>query len=162
MSHINDTQARAVADLREGLILASVEVAASPERVFQALTSKEITEWWVRPGVFDTREWTGDLRVGGRWRASGMTRGEPYVQEGEFLEIESPRRLVHTWEGAGKQGVASTVTYLVEPIDGRTRVTLRHLGFASRDMCRAFAAGWETSLERLAEILAPEFSLSHL
>jgi uncharacterized protein YndB with AHSA1/START domain len=162
MTSINDTRARAVADLAEGLILASVEVVAAPERVFQALASKEITEWWVRPGVFDTREWTGDVRAGGRWRASGMTRGEPYVQEGEFLEVESPRWLVHTWEHARKPGVASTtVTYLVEPIDGRTRVTLRHLGFASRDMCSAFAIGWETSLERLAEILAPEFSLDH-
>ena len=90
-----------------------------------------------------------------------MTRGEPYVQEGEFLEVEPPRSLVHTWERAGTPGVASTVTYLVEPIDGRTRVTLRHRGFASRDMCSAFAIGWETSLERLAEILAPEFSLNH-
>jgi uncharacterized protein YndB with AHSA1/START domain len=161
MSSINDTRARAVADLKEGLVLASVEVAASPARVFQALASKEITGWWVRPGVFDTREWTGDVRAGGRWRASGMTRGQPYVQEGEFLEVESPRWLVHTWESAGKAGVASTVTYLLEPIDGRTRVTLRHLGFASREMCQAFAIGWETSLERLAEILAPEFSLNH-
>jgi len=161
MSSINDTRARAVADLAGGLILASVDVAAAPERVFQALASKEITEWWVRPGVFDTREWTGDVRGGGRWRASGMTRGEPYVQEGEFLEVEAPRRLVHTWERAGKPGVASTVTYLLEPIDGRTHVTLRHQGFASRDMCSAFAIGWETSLERLAEILAPEFSLDH-
>jgi hypothetical protein len=42
MSRINDTRARAVADLREGLILASVEVAASPERVFRALASNEI------------------------------------------------------------------------------------------------------------------------
>jgi uncharacterized protein YndB with AHSA1/START domain len=161
MSSINDTRARAVADLKEGLVLASVEVAASPERVFQALTSKEITDWWVRPGVFDTRDWTGDVRAGGRWRASGMARGQPYVQEGEFLEVESPRWLVHTWEGAGKRDAPSTVTYLLEPIDGRTRVTLRHLGFASRDMCHAFAIGWETSLERLAEILAPEFSLNH-
>jgi uncharacterized protein YndB with AHSA1/START domain len=161
MSSMNEIRARAVADLSEGLVLASVEVAATPERVFRALASKEITDWWVRPGVFDTREWTGDVRAGGRWRASGMTRGEPYVQEGEFLEVESPRRLVHTWEGAGKAGVASTVTYLLEPIDGRTRVTLRHMGFASRDMCQAFAIGWETSLERLAEILAPEFSLNH-
>ena len=161
MSHINDARARAVADLAEGLILACVEIATAPERVFQALASKEITEWWVRPGVFDTREWTGDVRAGGRWRASGMTRGEPYVQEGEFLEVEAPRWLVHTWEGAGKPGVPSRVAYLVEPIDGRTRVTLRHVGFASREMCNAFAIGWETSLERLAEILAPEFSLNH-
>jgi len=161
MSIVNDSRARAVADLTEGLVLASVEVAAAPERVFRALASKEITEWWVRPGVFDTREWAGDVHPGGRWRASGMTRGEPYVQEGEFLEVESPRWLVHTWEGAGKPGVASTVTYLLEPIDGRTRITLRHLGFASRERCSAFAIGWETSFERLAAILAPEFSLPH-
>src|SRR5437870_1959122 len=161
MTEIRSGAARALADLVEGEILATVEIAAPPERVFRALASKEIVDWWVRPGVFDTREWTGDVRAGGRWRASGMTRGEPYVQEGAFLEVESPQWLVHTWEGAGKPKAASTVTYLVEPIDGRTRVTLRHLGFASRDMCSAFAIGWETSLERLAEILAPEFSLDH-
>ncbi len=161
MSSSNDTGARAFADLAEGQLLASVEIAAAPERVFQALASKEITEWWVRPGVFDTREWAGDVHVGGRWRAAGMTRGQPYVQEGEFLEVESPRKLVHTWEGAGRPGAPSTVTYLLERVDGRTRLTLRHAGFASRDVCNAFAIGWETSFERLAEILAPEFSLNH-
>jgi uncharacterized protein YndB with AHSA1/START domain len=117
----NNIGARAVADLAEGLILASVEITAAPERVFQALASNEITEWWVRPGVFDTREWTGDVHQGGRWRAAGMTRGQPYVQEGEFLEVEPPRRLVHTWESGSKPGKASTVTYLVEPLEGRTR-----------------------------------------
>ena len=160
MGSPNNIGARAVADLAEGLILASVEITAGPERVFRALASNEIAGWWVRPGVFDTREWTGDVHLGGRWRAAGMTRGQPYVQEGEFLEVEPPRRLVHTWESAGKPGTASTVTYLVEPLEGRTRVTLRHVGFASRDMCSAFAIGWETSFERLAEILAPEFSIT--
>ena len=33
MSIVNDSRARAVADLTEGLVLASVEVAAAPERV---------------------------------------------------------------------------------------------------------------------------------
>ena len=37
MSRNNDTRARAVADLREGLILASVKVAANPERVLLRL-----------------------------------------------------------------------------------------------------------------------------
>jgi len=157
MSSVNNSRARAVADLTEGSVVAIVEVAAAPERVFRALASKEITRWWIRPGVFDTREWDGDVHPGGRWRASGLTRGEPYAQAGEFLEVESPRRLVHTWDGAGKPGVASTVTYLLEPIDGRTRITLRHVGFASGERCSAFALGWETSFERLAEILAPEF-----
>lgn len=154
MNMITNTAARAVADLAGGQLLACVEIAAAPERVFRALTSKEITGWWVRPGVFDTREWSGDVRVGGRWRAAGMSRGQPYVQEGEFLEIESPRKLVHTWDGAGTAAVPSTVTYTLEQLDGRTRLTLRQAGFTSRDVCNAFATGWETSFDRLAEVLA--------
>ena len=159
MSEITGTHARAVADLTEGHIMAAVEIAASPERVFEAITSAEITKWWVRPGIFDTRDWTGDVREGGRWKAAGMTRGQPYVQEGEYLEVEQPRRLVHTWDGAGTPGRLSTVTYSLERIESGTRLTLRHAGFASREKCGSFALGWETSLERLAEVLAPEFSL---
>jgi uncharacterized protein YndB with AHSA1/START domain len=159
MSGITGSHARAVADLVEGHILAAVEIAAPPERVFGAIASQEITTWWVRPGIFDTRDWVGDVRRGGRWRAAGMTRGQPYAQEGEFLEVEPPRLLIHTWDGAGKAGVPSTVTYVLERIESGTRLTLRHAGFAARDMCNAFALGWETSLERLAEVLAPEFSL---
>jgi uncharacterized protein YndB with AHSA1/START domain len=134
-----------------------VEIAETLERVFRALASEEIIGWQVRPGVFDTREWTGDVRVGGRWRTAGLTRGQPYVQEGEFLEIDAPRRLVHTWNGLGRPeapGAPTTATFVLEPAGAeRTRVTLRHTGFASREKCSAFAAGWETSFRRLAEIL---------
>jgi uncharacterized protein YndB with AHSA1/START domain len=155
MSTINTTAARAVADPAEGQLLACVEIEVEPDRVFRALTSGEITAWWVRPGVFDTREWSGDVRVGGRWRAAGLSRGQPYVQEGEFLEIEPPHKLIHTWGGAGKPDMPSTVTYLLEPFERGTRLTIRQTGFVSRDVCNAFALGWETSLNRLAEILAP-------
>jgi uncharacterized protein YndB with AHSA1/START domain len=154
--HRRPHASRAVADLAGGLILASVEIAAPPERVFQALVSKEVCEWWVRPGIFDTREWTADVRVGGHWRASGMGNGRPYVLEGEFLEVDPPRKLVHTWCGVGAPGAPTTVTYLLEPVAGGTRVTLRHSGIVAPEMCTNIGIGWETSLERLAEILAAE------
>jgi uncharacterized protein YndB with AHSA1/START domain len=150
------SRARAVADLGEGLVLATVDIAAPPERVFKALASEEICQWWIRSGVFDTREWTGDVRVGGRWRASGMARGQPYVIEGEFLEVDPPRRLVHTWLLAGAPGPATTVSYVVEPIDGGTRLTLRHSGIGVPAVCENTCIGWETSFERLAAMLASE------
>jgi uncharacterized protein YndB with AHSA1/START domain len=150
------SRARAVADLSEGLILATVEIAAPPERVFRALASEEICQWWVRPGVFDTREWTGDVRVGGRWRASGLSRGQPYALEGEFLEIDPPRRLVHTWLRAGAPGPTSTVSYVLEPIEGGTRLTLRHSGISIPAICEVTCVAWETSFERLAAMLAEE------
>src|SRR5262245_6287476 len=145
MSIAKSSTARAVADLTEGLILASVEIAAPPERVFRALTSKEIVDWWVRTGVFNTTEWTGDVRVGGRWRASGTVRGQPYVLEGEYLEVDPPHKLVHTWHRAGTPGAPTTVTYLLERLDGGTRITLRHAGFTSRESCTGACIGWETS-----------------
>src|SRR5215471_4197262 len=135
MTEIKSGAARALADLTAGEILATVEIAAPPERVFRALTSKEIIDWWVRQGVFDTREWTGDVRVGGRWRASGVARGQPYALEGEFLEVDPPRKLVHTWQLVGMPGAPTKVSYLLEQIDGGTRITLRHSGFASRESC---------------------------
>jgi uncharacterized protein YndB with AHSA1/START domain len=158
MTTITNSPAQAVADLSNGSILATVEIAAPPERVFRALASKEIVDWWVRPGVFDTREWSGDVRVGGRWRASGIGNGRPYVLEGEFLEVDPPRKLVHTWHPAGAPGTPTTVTYLLERLDGGTRVTLRHQGIAAPAVCTNTCIGWETSFERLAELLASELA----
>lgn len=148
------SRARAVADLSEGMILATVEVLVPPERAFQALASSEIVRWWVRPGVFDTREWTGDVRVGGRWSASGEGRGHRYVIEGEFLEVDPPRKLVHTWHRFEAPGAPTNVTYVLEATDEGTRITLRHGRFTSRETCEATAVGWETSLEAVAKYLA--------
>ena len=153
MTSILKSSARAVANLVEGHIVASVEIGAPPERVFKALASNEIVNWWVRPGVFDTKQWTGDVRQGGRWRASGTVRGEPYALEGEFLTVDPPTKLVHTWHRVGAPGTPTTVTYLLEPLDGGTRLTLRHTGFVPPEACDSVGAGWETSFERLAQYL---------
>lgn len=151
--NIDLSRARAVADLAEGLVLATVEIAAPPERVFRALASEEIVNWWVNPGVFDTREWAGDVRVGGRWQASGVARGQPYTLEGEFLEVDPPRKLVHTWHRVGAPGAPSTVSYLLDPVDGGTRITLRHWDIPAPEFTAANCAGWETSFEQLARHL---------
>ncbi len=148
--------ARAVADLSERLILATVEVSAPAERVFRALASNEVTRWWVRPGVFDTREWMGELRVGGFWHVTGIGSGRPYGLEGEFSEVDPPRKLAHTWRAVGALGAITTVTYLLEPSAEGTRITLRHFGFSSREACLNTCIGWETSFQRLAELLEAE------
>jgi uncharacterized protein YndB with AHSA1/START domain len=148
MSEIK-TRARAVADLIDGCVVASVELATTPERVFLALASPEIIDWWVNPGVFDTREWIADVRVGGAWRASGIARGQPYA-----LEVDPPRKLVQTWHMAGAPGTPSTVTYLLEPITGGTRLSVRHSGITAPDQRSKVGAGWRTSFDRLSEILS--------
>jgi uncharacterized protein YndB with AHSA1/START domain len=151
-----DTFVQATSDLAQGRITATVEIAAAPERVFRALTSEEICNWWVRPGVFDTRQWTGDVRVGGRWQAAGVGKGGPYALEGEFLEVDPPTKLVHTWRPAGAPMPPTVATFLLEKRPGATRLTLQHSGFVAQEVCTNTCIGWETSFERLAEMLAAE------
>ena len=148
--------ARAVWDFTEGFVLATVEIEATPERVFQAISSEEVCQWWMRSGVFDTREWKADVRVGGKWSASGVARGNPYTLEGEFLEVDPPRKLVQTWRTVGAPGPAgakTTVSYALEPTDKGTRVTLRHWGFQARPATEGNGLGWETSFQKLEEVL---------
>lgn len=143
-------------DPATGRIEASLDIAASPERVFRALTSEEICSWWVRPGVFDTRQWSGDLRPGGCWRASGLGNGRPYGLEGEFREVDPPAKLVHTWQVTGAPMPPTLVTYRLQPLAGGTQLRLEHSGFAVPEACVNTSAGWETSFRRLAELLTAE------
>jgi len=139
MSKLKET-AEAIADQAQGQILAHVEIAASPERVFQALAAQQVCDCWVRPGVFNTTEWSGEVRVGGRYHTRAIARGEPDTIEGDFLEIDPPR--------AGTPGAPTVVTYVLEKLDGGTRLTLRHAGFTSAENLTNVAAGWKTSFRR--------------
>ena len=146
-------------DEREGEIRATVEIGVPRERVFRALASDEIVDWWIRPGVFDTREWRGDLRPGGHWTASGYSRGSPYTLEGDYVEVDPPRKLVYTWRLKGDpEGSATTVSFTLDELDnGRaTRLILVHSGFSAGARFVANHAGWETSLRHLIELFKKE------
>jgi uncharacterized protein YndB with AHSA1/START domain len=138
---------RAVADLSRGMILASVEIEAKPERVFAALASDEIAQWWGSPELYRVTKWTGELRPGGAWRSEGVgADGKPFAVGGEYLEIDPPRVLVHTWKPEWIPGPATTVRYQIDPIPGGSRVTVRHEGFVDTASCDSHAAGWERVL----------------
>ncbi len=145
---IHHHPARSVADVTGGTILATVDIAAPPERVFRALSSEEITQWWGAPAMYQTTEWTGDVRPGGRWVSRGKgADGSEFSVEGEYVEVSPPHKLVHTWIAAWDGGNVTTVTYLLAAVAGGTRLTLRHDGFAGRpESCAGHSEGWERVL----------------
>lgn len=154
--------ARAVCDVTEGLILATVEIAATPERVFRAITDpKELPMWWGSDDTYRTTKHAADLRVGGKWRSEGKGQdGTEFHVEGEYVEIDPPRKLVQTWVAPWDGNHVTTITYRLEPIDGGTRVTLRHHGFAGRaDSCRSHTEGWERVLGWLTAFVKEEPAL---
>jgi uncharacterized protein YndB with AHSA1/START domain len=100
-----------------------VYIRTTAERVWDAITKPEWTERYGYQGVADY-----DLRVGGRANAkpgAGM-RAFPGIPEtiidGEFLEVDPPRRLVQTWRMLMDADMAAEgftkLTHEIEEIDG--------------------------------------------
>ena len=151
--------ARAIADVTEGTILASVDIMVPPERVFAALSDgNEITRWWGAPGVYTTDRWNTDFRVGGRYRAEGKgADGVPFHVEGEFLEIDRPWRIVQTWEPSWEPGARTILRYQLSAIEGGTRLVVRHEGFKGRPQsCQGHSDGWIMVLGWLAADIGPK------
>lgn len=150
--------ARAIADLDAGLILATVEIAASPDRVFRALCSEEITQWWGSDDTYRVTGWSADVVVGGAWKSVGKgADGQAFEVGGEFLEIDPPHKLVQSWKAAWDNDETTVIYYRLQAIDGGTRLTITHTGFAGRpESCRGHSQGWERVCEWLASHLNPK------
>ncbi|MFO0591165.1 MAG: SRPBCC domain-containing protein [Polyangiaceae bacterium] len=141
--------ARAIADVSEGTILATVDIAAPVERVYRALTTpEELVRWWGSDTMYRTTAWTADVRKGGRWTAEGKgSDGHTFSVEGEYLEVDPPNRLVQTWKPDWDGGHVTTIAYRLTATPQGTRVTVRHTGFGDRaQSCEMHAAGWENVL----------------
>jgi uncharacterized protein YndB with AHSA1/START domain len=129
-------------------VLASADLSASPERVFYALSTDEVEQWWGSADTYRMLAWSADFRVGGRWAVIVRTAdGKDLSASGEFLEIEAPRRIVQTrkyeWDHPMLGRRETKVAYLLEPIAAGTRVTICHGGFASLAQAAAeHAEGW--------------------
>jgi uncharacterized protein YndB with AHSA1/START domain len=94
--------------------------------------------------VYTLSTWTADLRPGGRWKSEGKgADGHSFSVEGEYLRVEPPRLIVQTWQPSWDGGNSTTIHYELEPIEGGTRLTVRHEGFGDRAAaCEDHGRGW--------------------
>ena len=97
--------ATAVITPDQNAVIAEIFIAAPPARVFQAISDPaQLPRWWGQDGLYHVTKSTMDVRPGGKWRSDGVgADGQPFYVEGEYLEVEPPRRLVHTWVGSYDQ-----------------------------------------------------------
>ncbi len=152
--------ARAVTD--GDTILATIDVAAEPERVFRALTTSETEAWWGAPDTYRITRWQSTLEIGGSWSLVVITPdGGAFPAGGRYLAVDAPRRVMLTrhydfdYPELGRRD--TTVTYLVEPISSGSRVTVRHDGFAGlRVAADHHAEGWVGFLRYLAKYVDAE------
>ena len=153
------SDARAITD--GDIVLATLDIAAAPERVFRALTTDEAEHWWGAPEVYTIESWKADLRVGGAWSLIiRLPDGTALPASGEFLLVEAPNKLVQTrrydWDHPTLGRRVTKVTYLLQASELGTRVTVRQEDFGSHEPAYEHAGGWERFLDFLAVYLAQE------
>jgi uncharacterized protein YndB with AHSA1/START domain len=129
----------------QDVIVAEIQIAAPPERVFQAITDpRQVPQWWGQQGMYRVTEFESDLRRGGRWFSKGVgADGKTFQVDGEYQEIDPPRLLVYTWNPTFAATLRSTVRWKLEVCEGGTLVTLHHSGFAGMpQVAKDHSVGW--------------------
>jgi len=146
----------------QNAVVAEIFIAAPPARVFEAITDPEQTaRWWGQPSVYRITERKADVRPGGKWLSVGVRAdGTAFTVEGEYLEVDPPRLLVHTWIGSYSGSLKTIVRWELEPTDIHglhasgprkagtgTLVRVRQEGFAAAPAAAAgHADGWKRVL----------------
>lgn len=126
------------------VLVHEIHIAAPPERVFQALTDpRQVPQWWGQQGTYRCTEFSADLRPGGKWRNSGVRPdGSAFEAKGEYLEVDPPRLLVHTWIASWTGDVQTTVRWELVPSGEGTLLKLRHSGLAAHPEIAQNYRGW--------------------
>lgn len=142
---------------------------ATPELAFEAWTSPDHIQQWMRPepGMV-VRRANMDLRVGGKFRIQmQMPDGEFFTAVGAFEEVKAPERLVYTWDwekdGSGAEfgeveGKPSLVTVEFLKRGERTELVLTHSRFATVKSRDGHAEGWGKLVDSFARLLENELT----
>ncbi len=144
--------------MTENEIRKTIEIEASAEVVFNALTRpEELTQWFPNKAIFEPK-------VGGKMHFSFVKdhkmEDTEHFLDGEILELVPNRKLVYTfipdhrYQPDGIRATPTLVTWNIEEINkNKTKVTLIHSGF-TKDMEKHFKEttdGWNYFTARLVK-----------
>ena len=143
---------------------------APRERLWKAWTDAEDLKRWWGPKPFTAPFIRVDPRVGGRFDyCMRSPDGKDYCNTGAFREIVPLERFVATVSFADEKGNVVPATHygmsaeipmeqlwtvtFEELEGGRTKVVMRHDGFPTAEESLNARMGWESSLDKLAELV---------
>jgi uncharacterized protein YndB with AHSA1/START domain len=131
----------------------SIVIAASVEKVWEALTRPEL----IKQYLFGT-EVTTDWQVGSPITYKGVWQGKPYEDKGKVLQVEPGKLLVSTfWSSlSGDPDIPEnykTVRYELSPAEDGTRLTLIQDNNATQEEADHSEANWKMTLDGLKKLL---------
>jgi len=132
-------------------VIAEIEIAAPPQRVFQALMDpKQVMQWWTGDDCA-IESFTLEAKRGGRWtydtkqsklNVNGVTK---FHCEGEILEFDPPRSLAYTWVANWHDDKSrrTVVRWELAPGGAGTRLKVTHSGLSEEATARKdYSGGW--------------------
>jgi uncharacterized protein YndB with AHSA1/START domain len=136
---------KSVADLVNGVIRAEIEIRATPQAVFEALTDPSRLEaWWGSDTYYRTRDWVSELWVGGRRGGIAVgADGKISTVRGEYRVVERPTLLEFTWEASWDDFARTLVRAEIRPTEAGSLLTILHSGFLPNSRsCQGHSEGW--------------------
>lgn len=135
-------------------------------KVFDAWSNPEALEQWFGPHSHNSKVETYEFKTGGQYQIRMVPTGkdsdctgeaeEDSVCAGSFVEIDSPNRIVMTFdwiEGGANMGETLLTAEFAE-VDGGTEITLTHERIPTEELRQAHTGGWQGTLECLEEYLS--------
>jgi uncharacterized protein YndB with AHSA1/START domain len=124
----------------------SIDIDATPERVFELLTTEEGMTMWMgtRASLEPVPGGSFAVDIAG------------YRARGSFLEVDPPRRVTVTWgfmESAQLPPGASTVSFELTPTEHGTHLEVVHTDLPDSEVS-GHADGWAHFLSRLSPAAA--------
>ena len=162
--------------IESGLIITRV-FDAPRELIWKAWTVPGLFVRWWGPENFTAPVVRMDLREGGKYlNCMRSPEGQEFWSTGVYREIVPMERLVITDSFADDKGnivpasqygmpgdwpLELLVTVTFEEIEGRTKMTLEHIGIPSGKMSDDTRAGWNESFDKLEQniIIKKDFTL---
>lgn len=132
-------------------------IAATPEQVWEAITTAEFTrQYWHATRV--QSDWQEGSPIQFFVDDVAEVNGERVGCEGHILKADHPRELSYTWRFPGNPEVAdeapSRVTFLLQAIGEHTKLSLIHDRFEDNSrMAPMVTAGWPLVLSGLKTLL---------
>lgn len=125
-----------------------VYIRATPEQVWQAITDSELTKRY-----YYGNEVVSDWKPGSSLVYRDPKDGKESIQC-EVLEVDAPRRLVHSFHFPGTDESPSRVTWTIEPRGAASLLVLTHDEFdGDTQTYRSVAHGWVPVLSGLKTLL---------
>lgn len=153
------TKLNVIAEPGKHEIIMTREFDAPRALVFKALTDPALIPQWWGPKSVTTSVDKMEVKPGGLWRYVQRDANGEYGFHGVYHSVDSPERMIYTFEFEGMPGHVLLETVTLEEHNGKTKITDSSIfqSVADRDgMLQSGMEGGATeSWDRLEEILKP-------